>query len=289
MSRSESLAPTSGVAARDHVHAVVKRSGSSFLWGMRVLPKPRREAMYAIYAFCREVDDVADEPGDRDEKLAELAAWRAEIDRLYAGRPGRPTTRALLGPVREFDLPKEEFLALIDGMEMDAREAMVAPSLADLESYCRRVAGAVGMLSIRAFGAEGPAARELAVVLGEALQVTNILRDLPEDAARGRLYLPRELLERHGIAARDPERVLAHPALAEVCAELGAMARRRFARARELLSACDRRSVRPCALMMEVYGRLLERLEIRGWDKPEEAVRVSRLEKAWIVLRHGLV
>jgi phytoene synthase len=256
---------------------------------MRILPRPRREAMFAIYAFCREVDDVADEPGEPDAKLARLEDWRAEITRLYEGRPTRPTTRALAGPVAAYGLPRDEFLAVIDGMEMDAREVMVAPALADLELYCRRVAGAVGMLSIHAFGAEEPAAREIAVVLGEALQITNILRDLAEDAARGRLYLPREILDAHGVTTRDPRAVLDHPGLAPVSAELAARARARFQRTRELIASCDSRPLKPCILMMQVYERILARLEARGWHRPRVPVRVSKAEKLWIALRYGLL
>ena len=288
MSMSPELSAADQELANAHVRAVAERSGSSFLRGMRVLPAARRQAMFAIYAFCREVDDIADEPGETAVKLAELGAWRDEVERLYAGRPATLTGQALVGPVGAYDLPKDEFLALIDGMEMDAREAMVAPTMAELVLYCRRVAGAVGMLSVRVFGADGPAARELAVVLGEAFQITNILRDLPEDAARGRLYLPRELLRRHGVAAREPEAVLADPGLAPVSAELGAIARARFARSRALLAQCDRRAVKPCILMMEVYVRVLARLQRRGWDKPRQPVRVSGPEKAWIALRYGL-
>jgi phytoene synthase len=286
----KSLGASRTEAERDrrHVRQVVTRSGSSFLWGMRVLARPRRNAIYAIYAYCREIDDIADEPGAEATKLAALAAWREEIERLYAGVPTRPTSRALLGPLRAYDLPKEEFLALIDGMEMDAREAMVAPSMDQLELYCRRVAGAVGMLSIKAFGARDPVAPELAVVLGEAFQLINILRDLAEDAARGRLYLPREALERHGVSWEDPRSALADPAVARVCAELGALARRRLTRGQELLARCEPGAVKPCVVMMAVYGRLLSRLEDRGWDQLEAPVRVSALEKAWIALRHGL-
>ncbi len=271
-----------------YVRDLVRRSGSSFLWGMRVLPRPRRDAMYAIYAYCREIDDIADEPGAEAAKLAALTAWREEIERLYAGTPTRPTSRALLGPLRAYDLPKEEFQALIDGMEMDARETMVAPSMDQLELYCRRVAGAVGTLSIKVFGARDPEAPELAVVLGEAFQLINNLRDLAEDAARGRLYLPRERLERHGVATEHPRSALADPAVAQVCAELGALARQRLTRGQELLARCEPGAVKPCVVMLEVYGRLLRRLEDRGWDEPEVPVRVSAVEKAWIALRHGL-
>ncbi len=252
MAESSAPSPLTATAATHHVHQVVRGSGTSFLWGMRVLPKPRREAMFAIYAFCREVDDVADEPGAPEGKLARLEAWRAEIERLYEGRPTRPTTRALAGPIAAFDLPKEEFLAVIDGMEMDAREAMVGPSLEDFTLYCRRVAGAVGMLSIHAFGAREPQAREIAVALGEALQITNILRDLAEDADRGRLYVPRELLEAHGVMTRDPQAVLDHPGLVPASAELAARARARVERTREQKGSSDTAPHNPSQLNMPI-------------------------------------
>ena len=274
--------------ARDHVRAVVEASATSFLMGMRVLPASRREAMFAIYAFCREVDDVADDEGPESEKLTRLAEWRAEVERLYAGDPRWPTTRALAEIIPAYQLPKAEFLALIDGMEMDVNGAMCAPTWQELLAYCRRVAGAVGMLSVRVFGAREPEADELAVTLGEALQLTNILRDLPEDAQRGRLYLPRELMAQHGIDHGDIAAVLRHPALPAVAAELAATARGRFDRSRELLALCDRRRLKPAVLMMEVYDRILKRLEARGWERIDEPVRVPRIEKLWIALRHGL-
>ena len=274
--------------AMAYVRAVVARSGTSFLWGMRVLPPRRREAMYAIYAFCREVDDIADEPDAQDNKLRNLGAWRREIARLYEGQPTRPVTRALLGPVAAFALPAEEFLAIIDGMEMDVRSAIVAPSFEDYALYCRRVAGAVGRLSIRVFGETGPAAQELAVVLGEALQTTNILRDVAEDAARGRLYLPGALLAKHGMADLEPRAVPDHPGLPQACAELAALAEARFARARALLKQCDRRRLRPARLMLESYERLLRRLQARGWDRPHERVRLAPREKLWVALRYSL-
>jgi len=279
-------------AALAHVRDVARRSGSSFLWGMRLLPRPRREAMYAIYAFCREVDDIADEGGSPDEKRRQLADWREEIDRLYAGRPSRPTSLALLRPLRDYKLPKEEFLAVIDGMEMDAREDIRAPSLADFRLYCRRVAGAVGVLSVHAFGAQEPEARDLALAEGDALQFTNILRDVAEDAEIGRLYLPRELLERHGITSSDPMTVLHDPRLPAVCRDLAALAEERFAEARRLMALCKRGPMRPARIMLAVYHRLLGRLQERGWQDCGQggAARVSlpKGEKLWIALRNGI-
>ncbi len=275
--------------ARTHVERIVARSGSSFLSGIRALPAARKRAMYAIYAFCREVDDIADDPGDRSVRLGQLADWRAEIDRLYAGRPTRPTTRALLGPVADYDLPRAEFLAIVDGMESDLLNTLRGPDAATLERYCRQVAGAVGMLSIRVFGAREPEAETIAIALGEALQLTNILRDLAEDASRGRLYLPREALAAHGIATDEPAAVLAHPALPEVCAVVAAQARARFRETRALLARCDRRRLKPCVLMMEVYERVLAKLERQGWRDLERPVRLSPAGRLWIAVRYGLI
>jgi presqualene diphosphate synthase len=275
-------------AAEAHVRDVVVSSGSSFYWGMRLLPDFRRKAMYAIYAFCREVDDVADGHGPAAAKLAELAGWRSEVEALFAGRPRRPTALALIEPIARFGLPAGEFHAMIDGMEMDAGGAMRAPAIADLVRYCRCVAGAVGLLSIRVFGADGEATRKGALALGEALQLTNILRDLIEDAARGRLYLPRELLEQHGIAVADPMRVLRDPKLPEVCDALAARAKARFAEADRHFEHADRRALRPALVMMHVYRRTLDRLLARGWRQLEDPVRLARAERLWLALRYGL-
>ena len=284
-------------AALAHVRHVVSASGSSFTLGMKMLPRPRRQAMYAIYAFCREVDDIADEDsvaeaGVPADKLARLSAWRLEIDRLYAGQPAWPTARALAVPIRDHALPKSEFLAVIDGMEMDAREAMRGPSQEQLQHYCRCVAGAVGLLSIRVFGAYAggreAAAEAFALALGEALQLTNILRDLDEDAARGRLYLPRELLAACGLAEAEPTAVLNDPALDPVCRELADQARDRFAEADRLLTLCNRRALKPALVMMGIYERILDRLLDRGWHRPGQPLRLSKPEKLWAGIRHGL-
>jgi len=285
----ESARPPEDAAALDHVRTVAAASGSSFYLPMWSLPKTRRNAMFAVYAFCREVDDIADEPASVAEKRARLASWRQEIEALFEGRPSQVTARALAAPCARFGLDKADFLALIDGMEMDAADDIRAPALSELELYCARVAGAVGRLSVRIFGATEAAADEVAYELGQALQLTNILRDLDEDAARGRLYLPRELLEAHGVAPRDPVAVLGHPALPGVCADLAAMARRRFANAAAALDKCARGPMRPAIAMMEIYRRILDRLEERGWTRLDQRVGLSKPEKLWIALRHGVL
>ena len=283
-----------GTAALDdpaimaQVRAAAARSGSSFLWGMRVLPQPRRHAMYAIYAFCREVDDIADESGSKRQKLAQLNEWRTEINRLYTGHPEHIVAKALGPAVAEFALAKEDFLAIIDGMEMDARGPIRAPELATLNRYCQCVAGAVGLLSIRAFGATDGAARGLALALGSALQLTNILRDLEEDAQMGRLYLPREYLLARGIVSADPETVLNHPALPMVCADVAAMAQDYFDQVADLLARCRRRPLRPAIVMMKIYRRILDKLLDRGWVNLDQPVAVGRTEKIWLAVRYGL-
>jgi presqualene diphosphate synthase len=287
--RAVAASPPDLAAARAHVQAVVAASGSSFYWSMRLLPRQKRDAMYAIYAFCREVDDVADGDDAPAAKLALLDGWRAEIRALFAGRPRSPTTLALAQPVARYQLPQAEFDAMIDGMEMDAAERMQAPSHAELERYCRCVAGAVGLLSLRVFGARGPQPEQGALALGEALQLTNILRDLAEDAGRGRLYLPRELLERHGIAPGDPDRALHHPALPRVCDVLAGRARERFVAADRLFAAADRRQLRPALVMMQVYRRTLERLVARGWQQLDRPVRIPQPERLWLAVRYGLL
>ena len=206
--------------------AAQRASGSSFYQAMRILPPAQRQAMFEIYSFCRAVDDIADDPGDRDIRRGQLRQWRLDIDALYDGHPPS-RLRGLAEAVRTFDLVREDFLAVIDGMEMDVEADIRAPDLAMLDLYCDRVASAVGRLSVKVFGLDAKSGRELAHHLGRALQLTNILRDLDEDAAIGRLYLPREALRDAGIPGTDPSDVLAHLALGKACAPMIAQDARR--------------------------------------------------------------
>ena len=259
------------------VERLVRAAGTSFYRGMRVLPPDRRAAMYAVYAFCRQVDDVADEPAPLPDKLAGLAAWRARVAALYAGQPGADaTTRVLLPAVRAYALRQDDFLAVIDGMEMDT-EAIVAPDLPTL--------AAVGRLSVRAFGDASADADQVAWHLGRALQLTNILRDVGEDAERGRLYLPREWLAEAGVPL-DPAGALANPALRTVCVRVGEQAAEHFRRADAAMARCDRRAMRPARLMGATYAALLRRLQRDGWRDLRTRVSLPTWQKLWIALRH---
>jgi squalene synthase HpnD len=275
-------------ALRDTIRHRVEAAGTSFYWGMRLLPRDRRNAMYAVYTFCREVDDIADGEEPVAKKLAALAVWREEIDAIYSGFPRHLVSRALLGPTRRYGLSREDFLSVIAGMEMDARKDIQAPDLATLNLYCTRVASAVGHLSVHVFGDQSDAAHAVADALGRALQLTNILRDLAEDAARKRLYLPRELLDRHGIGGSQPAAVLRHPALPAVCRDLAAIAEDHFRDAARAMTRCSRRAMRPAAVMAATYRATLAALQQTEWRDPAARISLSKPLKVWLVLRHGL-
>jgi len=265
-----------------------RASGSSFYLAMRIMPKAQREAMFEIYSFCRRVDDIADEAGPRDRRLAQLQQWRADIAALYTGTPPQHLS-GLARAVRGFNLQREDFLAVIDGMEMDVVADIRAPDFATFDLYCDRVASAVGRLSVRVFGMEREAGLALAHHLGRALQMTNILRDLDEDAAIGRLYLPREALGEAGIASDDPAAVLANPAVDRACAPVAARAQRHFAEADAIMASSARRAVRAPRIMATAYRTMFDRMMARGWQPPRAPVRLSRLQFLWIFLRYAIL
>jgi len=278
----------SGIAAARETRRIAVKSGSSFYWPMRLLPPERRDAMFAIYAFCRAVDDIADGDLPPDDKAGALADWRAEIGRVVAGWPQTAIGLALVEARRRFGLDGADLEAVVDGVAMDVSGESQAPDMATLTLYCRRVAGAVGLLSIRVFGDDSPAARQGAVALGHAVQLTNILRDVGQDASRGRLYLPRELLVEHGIGTADPGAVITRPALPLVCTTLGEIAAQRFADAEAAFAGCDRKALRPASAMMDIYRLLLRRLVRGGWTRLDRRPRIGRTTKLWIALKHLL-
>ena len=263
-------------------------SGSSFYAAMRILPREQREAMFQIYSFCRQVDDIADSDGPRPERLAAIQQWRDDIDALYQGHPP-PRLQDYVASVRRFNLKREDFLAIIDGMEMDIPQDIRAPDLATLDLYCDRVASAVGRLSVRVFGLAEDDGILLAYHLGRALQLTNILRDIDEDAGIGRLYLPLEGLLHAGITSNDPLKVIADPALPKVCAPLVERARAHFAKADEVMRRNSRRVVRAPRIMSKYYRAILDLLAARGFALPRSAVRVDKMTRIAIILRYAFI
>jgi len=263
-------------AAYDHCEALTRRAASNFYWGFRLLPPERRRALSAVYAFCRSADDIADEPGMAADPRRLLDAWRDELERVHAGRPRRPIGVALADAVHRFGIPREHFDAIVAGVEMDLSRDRYERWEGDLERYCYAVASAVGLIAIEIFGYRNPSARDYAVQLGLAFQLTNILRDVGEDAARGRVYLPREDLERFGCTATSAgfegpiELVIAF----EAERGLG-----RLRAGLELVPLIDRRCGSCVLAMAGKYRRLLERfaaepslvlrgrLSLRPWEK----------------------
>ncbi|MBX9646251.1 MAG: presqualene diphosphate synthase HpnD [Xanthobacteraceae bacterium] len=263
-------------------------SGSSFYAAMRILPRAQREAMFEIYSFCRQVDDIADSDGPRPERLAALQAWRDDVDALYQGRPPE-RLKDYVSSVKAFGLKREDFLAIIDGMEMDVPQDIRAPDMATLDLYCDRVASAVGRLSVRVFGLPEQDGILLAHHLGRALQLTNILRDIDEDAGLGRLYLPREGLLHAGITSDDPAKVIVDRNLPKVCLPLVERAKSHFEQADEIMKRNSRRAVRAPRIMSKYYRAVLELLIARGFAVPREPVRVNKMAKIAILLRYAII
>ena len=274
--------------AADNANYGSAASGSSFYAAMRILPQAQREAMFQIYSFCRQVDDIADSNGPRGERLAALQQWRDDIDALYRGTPPA-RLKDYVGPVKAFGLKREDFLAIVDGMEMDVPADIRAPDMATLDLYCDRVASAVGRLSVRVFGLGEEDGIALAHHLGRALQLTNILRDIDEDAGLGRLYLPREGLLLAGITGDDPQKVITDKALPKVCAPLAQRAAMHFAKADEIMDRSRRRAVRAPRIMSKYYRAILDLLMARGFAAPREPVRVTKLTKLAILFRYALI
>jgi squalene synthase HpnD len=262
----------------------VRGARSHFYLAMRLMPPRKRAAMFAIYAFARVLDDVVDGPAPPDEKRRALEKWRTELARAYDGRPATAIGQALAAAVATYSLPRAEFEALIQGMEMDVGTEMRAPALATLDLYCRRVAGTIGLLSLPVFGCDAAPERDFATKLARALQLTNIARDLAEDSARGRLYVPREILNEVSIADTDPARVATHPRFATMRQRLCDLAQDAFAAADAALARCTRpRRLWPALMMMGTYRRLLA--TVAAAAPAASRARVGRRAQMWIALR----
>src|SRR3569623_1437700 len=262
-------------------------SGSSFYAAMRILPREQREAMFYIYSFCRQVDDIADSDGPRGERLEALAQWRRDIAALYSGNPP-PRVAPYQSAVKRFGLKREDFIAIIDGMEMDVPAEIRAPDEATLDLYCDRVASAVGRLSVRVFGLSEEDGIALSHHLGRALQLTNILRDIDEDAGLGRLYLPREYQFAAGFKSLEPKMVVSDPRVDGVCRAVAAMAHEHYVKAAAILAKKPKGRIATPRLMGAVYGEILKATEAAGFAPPRHRVSLSRGKLFSLLLRMGL-
>jgi presqualene diphosphate synthase len=264
----------SDLVTLDQLKAATARS--SFYAGMRVLPKQQREAMYAIYGFCRIVDDIADDQhASHAPRRAALMQWRQDFAALYAGGHAGQAT-FLADAIRRFELEQADFMAVIDGMQMDLDSDIRWPSFATFDLYCDRVASAVGRLSVRVFGMDREPGLALAHHLGRALQFTNVLRDIDEDAHIGRVYVPMEAWASAGIQPTSPEHLIVEPNLDAAARWLAPKAQQHFREAHDLLASKPKGHLIAPKLMEAAYSRILAKLLEQGWDAPRHRVRTDK-------------
>jgi len=262
-------------------------SGSSFYYSFLFLPAPRRRAITALYAFCREVDDVVDETAEMQIAAAKLAWWRAEVANLYRGNPQHPVTRALLPFIAEYSLPQEHLNEIIDGMEMDLTQTRYLDWPA-LERYCHRVAGVVGLLAARIFGYSDGRALEYARDLGIAFQLTNIIRDVGEDARKNRIYLPMDELKRFDVPAADILIARETPQFNALMRFQDERARGWYGTAFAALPAVDRRAQRPGLIMAAIYKALLDEIVRDDFHVLSRRTSLTPLRKFWIAWKTWL-
>jgi 15-cis-phytoene synthase len=256
-------------------------SGSSFYYSFLFLPPERRRAITALYAFCREVDDVVDETSDAQLAATKLAWWRLEVANLFAGKPEHPVTRALEPLKDKFAITSERLNEIIDGMEMDLTQTRYL-DWPNLERYCYRVASVVGLLAASIFGYRDPRTLEYAKNLGLAFQLTNIIRDVGEDARKNRIYLPMAELKQFGVPATDILQARETPAFRELMTFEAARAREHYEKAMQALPAEDRKPQRPGLIMAAIYRTLLEEIERDGFRVLSQRTSLTPLRKFWI-------
>ena len=285
------------LATRDISRALTKASRSNFYYAFLCLPKRKRDALYSVYAFCRVTDDLVDEalsitagaaPASRapvaaGTPLERLKSWRAELEACFRGEAAHPVTARLAEVIRDFRIPHAYFEELLNGVEMDLTTSRYA-TFADLQQYCYRVAGVVGLMCIEIFGYRQSATRVYAERLGTAFQLTNILRDLAADAERGRIYLPQEDLRRFGYSEQDLQQRRMPPEFSDLMRFEVERARQFYAAARAILPAEDRRSMLAAEIMGAIYSRILDRIEARGYDVFSTRIRLSNAHRLWLAI-----
>ena len=279
------ISPTEEIAIAQRIRS----ANPGFFWSTLLLPGPRRDAMQALYFLCRELRGIADGDASLTLKLALLTDWRTQIELLYAGWPQHFVTRALSNAVERFDLRCVDFLAIIEGIETEARTDFRAPSLEQLYVYCKQRSAAVIRIALRILGAAQADADHVATALGRGMVLTGILRDLTQDARRHRLYLPRELVQAHGIFATTPSYVLAQPALPQVCNALAEWAAHWIADAEDALEGRSRWRMGATTAILSGYRSLLRALLVRGWMRLDEPVRVPVWCRPALAIGHGLI
>jgi phytoene synthase len=266
-----------------YVNTVARQSGSNFYYSFFSLPKEKREAMTAVYAFCREVDDAVDDPGQKNP-AAEVARWREEIARTYEGHPSTPLTQSLALAIDRFDLTRAYFDGILDGVAMDLDRTRYA-TFADLSTYCGHVAGEVGLLCVEIFGYRSERLKDYAMKLGMAFQLTNILRDIAADADNGRIYIPQEDLKRFGVDEADLLAKRMTPNIRRMMAFETRRARDYYREASVLPTAEERPALRAAEIMRAIYEEILDRIERADYDVFSQRIRVPTPLKLWLAVK----
>lgn len=265
-------------------------SGRTVFWGMQLLPKAKREALYTLLAFVRHLEDVVESPISLAEKQEILGMWREELDNIFDRRvPATDIGRRIYKNCIRFKLPKAEFLNLVDSISANIDNPLQAPTLQQLSGYCRGVGGMTGSLSLRVFGCtDENVIKELSTALGLSLQITTILINVKEDAQNDRLYIPQELLQKAGISATDPKSVVVDKNLARARRELAAIAAENYRKAYTILDGLDKKTARPLKLIADIYKRYFDIMEKRGWEIISPKPRVSKWRKLGILVKNLL-
>lgn len=266
------------------IKKIVKKSGSSFYWGMNILEPIKKRAMFSIYAFCRIVDDIADSEKPDQTKMSELQDWKKKINLLYKNKSSDFLSRELLFAISKFKLLKQDFLAIIDGMKMDIIEEIQYPSNKTINLYCDRVAGAVGCLSMSIFGYNNKTARKYACLLGKAFQFTNILRDLKEDSLRNRCYIPVDIIKQQSLKKIKPEKLLKEPRFKESCNQMIIKTMKYYKEADKLSVNFNRNNIKAAILMREMYLSIFRKISSETWNI-DKKVTLSKMEKIIIIIK----
>ncbi len=269
------------------IKKMVKKSASSFFWGMHILPTKERRAMYTLYAFCRHIDDIVDGDKPLSQKMELMNAWRQEIDNIYDKKtPASDIGRNIYKNCMRFNLPKEDLVNLWESISMDLPKPVQAPSLSEFNKYCQGVACAPGSLSLRILGCKDEdLIQKLSSSLGQALQITNILRDVREDALADRLYIPAEFLQKAGITSHDPMTVVVDKNLAVAREELARIASQNYTQAFELIKQLDKKISRNIKAFAYIYRHYFELMQNRGWEIISPKPIISRWQKALLILK----
>ena len=273
------------ISDQEKVRKIILNSGSSFYWGMNILDKPKKRAMFSIYSFCRVVDDIADSNLQKEKKLKKLDHWKNKINSIYKKKKDNNfLCRELSLSVKNYNLQKKDFISIINGMKMDCKKEIIFPTKKELELYCDRVAGAVGCLSMHVFGIDSPLGREYAHALGRALQLTNILRDLKEDSLRNRCYLPKEYLLKLKLKKNEIKSLINGPEIQKICKKLLKEAKKYYDESEILLKKLDKKKLKAPELMKMMYKAMYKKMLLPEW-KIEKKVSLNKLEKIFIILR----